>query len=268
MQAGFTWSKVGSKRDNSMRLTFSHIYALITGGSSDLGIALAQALLNEGVSPILTYRSDAGKEIIEQALHKITGSYRTVYMDLAIPSSVTALVSSLEHSIYYVIDLAQGHSEGLFASLPDTEIEAYIQENITSRALLLKQLTRDMLAQQGGRLLFVSSTAAQLPNKGQGLYSASKLASEALYKQVGIELAAKNITTLSLRFGYIDSGRGKSYLDSHSNILKQIPSGQALTLEETVNHILFYLSDNTHTINATEIVIDGGLTACKKETAP
>ena len=121
-----------------------------------------------------------------------------------------------------------------------------------------------MLKKKRGRLVFVSSSAADRPNPGQGFYAASKLASEALYKNLGLELGGRGITTVTLRPGYVDAGRGKKYLQTRKEeVLRMVPIKRAITGAEVAETILFFLSDSAAGFNATEIALDGGLTAGK-----
>jgi len=67
-----------------------------------------------------------------------------------------------------------------------------------------------------------------------------------------------------LRFGYIDSGRGRKFIQTHSKeVIDKVPIKRALTKKEVTEAILFYLSDSAAGFNATEISMDGGLTAGK-----
>ncbi len=121
-----------------------------------------------------------------------------------------------------------------------------------------------MIQKKYGRLIYISSTAALRPNPGQGFYAAAKAASEALYKNLGIELGSKGITTTSIRPGYIDCGRGEQYIQKNSSdLVQKIPIGRYLAAQEVAENILFFLSDHAAAYNATEIVLDGGLTATK-----
>ena len=121
-----------------------------------------------------------------------------------------------------------------------------------------------MLKKKRGRLVFISSSAAMRPNPGQGFYSAAKLASEALYKNLGLELGRRGITTVTLRPGYIDAGRGRHYLQAHEKeVLKMVPINRAISEREVAETILFLLSDSARGFNATEITMDGGLAAGK-----
>ena len=101
------------------------------------------------------------------------------------------------------------------------------------------------------------------PNPGQGFYAAAKLASEALYRNLGLELANRGITTVTLRPGYIATGRGTKYIRANEDISGRIPLGRVLTGKEVAEAILFFLSDNAGGFNAVEICMDGGLSAAK-----
>jgi len=69
---------------------------------------------------------------------------------------------------------------------------------------------------------------------------------------------------VTLRPGYIDGGRGKQFFQAHGKeTLGKVPIKRALTAEEVAATILFLLSDSAKGYNATEISMDGGLTAGK-----
>jgi 3-oxoacyl-[acyl-carrier protein] reductase len=81
---------------------------------------------------------------------------------------------------------------------------------------------------------------------------------------MGLELGERGVTTVILRPGYIEAGRGRIYLQKQNRkILEMTPIKRAITGEEIAQTILFLLSDSAAGINATEISIDGGLTAGK-----
>ena len=121
-----------------------------------------------------------------------------------------------------------------------------------------------MVLQGAGRMVYVSSTAAGMPNPGQGFYAAAKQASEALYRSAGLELAPRGVTTVALRPGYVNAGRGNRYLNKNADVaLAKVPLGRALQIAEVVDTILFLLSDSAVGFNATALTMDGGLSAGK-----
>lgn len=247
-----------------MNLTFSGKTALLCGGSCDLGIALASLLSSQGIQPVLTYRSPESLRHITKALKDIPNAYTTCFLDLNNISSIETAFSSLDNSLDYLVDFAQGDYEALVASADTMRIAGYMEINITAKAAMLKNAVRSMITQRGGRLVFVSSTAAGRPNPGQGFYAASKLAAEALYKNMALELGRFGISTVTLRPGYIDAGRGKSYIDANRDaLIKRIPSQSFITADDVAATILFLLSDQAKGFNATELTMDGGLSAGK-----
>lgn len=247
-----------------MKLSFSGNRALIAGGSSRIALILAERLMEVGIFPILTARSPKSLEMISEHLWAYGGRFDTVHLDLAAPESIEAAFSSMGDELDYLVDFAQSDYESLVASADSEKTAKYFTENISSRAELVKRAARLMLKKRRGRLLFVSSTAANIPNPGQGLYAASKLASEGIYRNLGIEMAGRGITTLSLRPGYVDAGRGKFYLREKSEeALKKVPVKRALSGDEVAETILFFLSESARGFNAVEIIMDGGLSAGK-----
>jgi 3-oxoacyl-[acyl-carrier protein] reductase len=229
-----------------------------------MALDLARALIDRKIMPIQTYRSPRGREAIEAALRDRSGQYAACPLDLARPETLGQLDEHLSRGLDYMVDFAQEDLEGLVASVDPAAMRAYLETNIAGRTAVMQRVARSMLAGRFGRMVHVSSTAAERPNPGQGFYAASKLAAEALYKNMGVELAARGITTTSLRPGYVDAGRGRDYLDRHAHAgLDKVPLGRALSSHEVVDTILFLLCDSAAGINAVVVTMDGGLAAAK-----
>lgn len=246
-----------------MKLEFSGKHALILGGSCELGITLAGLMIKAGLFPVLTFRNEAGRKKIVTAMEPGDGSYSTAFFDLADPDSVDSLFQSGD-SVEYLVDFAQGDLERLVASHGSTDKGKYFEENVANRTKVIAHVARIMLGNQFGRLVFVSSTAAVRPNHGQGFYAAAKLASEAIYKNLGLELGGRGVTTVILRPGYIDTGRAKKFIQSkEKEICERVPIKRLLVSGEVAETILFFLSKSAEGFNATEITLDGGLTAGK-----
>lgn len=247
-----------------MKLRFSGYRALILGGSCDLAICLAESMIETGLFPILTYRNEKGCRHISQKLELLAGKYETRYLDFANDASFEALFCGISDDLDFMVDFAQDDMEGFIASVSSDDICRYFAENVSFRAEILKRAGRAMLKKRKGRLVFVSSAAADRPNPGQGFYAAAKLASEALYKNMGLELGSRGITTVTLRPGYIDAGRGKEYIKAHEKeVFSRVPIKRALTAKEVAETILFFLSESAAGFNATQITMDGGLTSGK-----
>ena len=244
-----------------MNFTFSGKRGLVLGGTCELALTLAASMIKSSLFPILTYRSEDGRDAIRHALPQYEGKYGTGYLNFGDRDSLHLLFTQTGDDLDFLVDFAQGNYESLIAQADEAEVSRYFRENITFRAEVLKTAGRVMLKKRKGRLVFVSSTAAQRPNPGQGFYAAGKLASEALYRNMGLELAGRGITTVILRPGYVDAGRGRVYMEEQEKkVLEAAPIKRALTQHEIAETILFLLSESAAGMNATEITVDGGLT--------
>ncbi len=267
-----------------MKLEFRGRSVLIAGGSCDLGLKLARLLIEEGLHPIATWRTEEGRQKIMKTLGASEDRdvpppssalrppssvsrppFSDAHLDFARPDSVDALFDRIADDVDYLVDFAQGDFESLVGSADPDLIGGYFSENVASRALLVRRAARAMLRKRRGRMVFVSSAAAVRANPGQGFYAAAKLASEALYRSVGVELAGRGITTVSLRPGYIDAGRGARFisgLDSAGGGGRD-KAAPILRAADVAGAILFLLSDGAAGFNATQICMDGGLGAAK-----
>lgn len=247
-----------------MELKFSGVRALILGGSCDMGLALAEAMMVSGLYPLLTYRNGKSRACIHDRLGPQGMPYGSLRLSLEERSGIDELDVYLSQGVDYFVDMAQGDLEGLVAALDDQAVHEFFNADIAGRASVLQKVARAMLARRKGRLVYVSSTAAGRPNPGQGVYAAAKLAAEALYRSLGLELAGRGITTVTLRPGYVNAGRGRRYLEQNQRqALAGVPLGRPLTVQEVVDTIMFLLSDSANGFNATVLTMDGGLSAAK-----
>lgn len=247
-----------------MKLEFSGTNALILGGSCELGILLGQLMISSGLFPLMTFRSPESEKRIKSALQPFSGQYASGFLDFAQPASIDAFFSRNTGALHYLVDLIHGDLEQLVASRGSRNICRFYEENVSMRATVLEIVSRRMLGQKFGRMVYVSSTAAARPHPGQGFYASSKLASEAIYKNLGLELGGKNITAVVLRPGYMDAGRGRCYaVSKREEILEKVPIQRLLSTGEVAETIMFLISDSALGLNAMEIALDGGLCAGK-----
>ncbi len=246
-----------------MEFKFAGSRALLLGGSCQLALGLADVMIPLGLYPLLSYRDDRGKARINEALDAHVGQYDTLFLDLA-TSQASVLEDAMDQDIAYLVDFVQEDLEGLVASLDSEKARVFFETHIAMRAMFIQRIARRMLARGHGRMVYISSAAAGRPNTGQGFYAAAKCAAEALYRNLGLELASRGITTVTLRPGYIDAGRGRRFLKREgAQATARVPLGRTLTIAEVADAVLFLLSDSAVGFNATVLTMDGGLSAGK-----
>ena len=109
----------------------------------------------------------------------------------------------------HLVDLMHSRFESLIAGAAPEAIMEWAAVDIGLRARLVRAVGRSMLARRFGRCVFVSSSAAECPaGRAGGDMQPAKLAGEALYRSLAVELSGRGITACSLRLSWLDAGRG------------------------------------------------------------
>lgn len=257
---------------------------LIAGGSCHLGLALGAALIADGQAVALTARDAAGAARIAAALPEAAvlplrarGPDRgDAEEDRAAPPDGDDSPESLPERARAAlgtaprgfVDMLHSRFEALLPGADPARIDLWAACDIGFRARLLRAMSRSMLAARDGRCVFVSSTAAGRAAPGQGYYAAAKLAGEALYRAVGVELALRGVTACSLRLGCLEAGRGATFLHAQPENPPLPPLGRIVTVAEALHTLRFLLSAPASAINAATLTCDGGFAALKPARHP
>lgn len=153
-------------------------YALITGASSGLGLALAEALARRGRNLILVARQRDALESIACELSQRFGVEALFRVcDLAEPLQLTGLIQELEQSerhIDLLVNNAGIGSAGLFVEQDWSIEQQLIELNVLALARLCHALGLDMKRRGSGQILNVASLAAFQPGPLMANYFASK----------------------------------------------------------------------------------------------
>lgn len=236
--------------------------ALILGGNCTPAFLLVSKLMQQGSIPILSYRNKDSWQHIREALQE--EDFETCQLDFNDYESLQNLESHISSGIDLLVDFAHTELEKLVASATDESIYSYFSANVSFRTALLKRVAKSMLANRQGRMIFISSTAVERQNPGQGFYAASKSACEAIYRNIGLEMGQNGISTTILRPGYMDSGRGRRFLQEQGNERKSsIASTEIISPEDLVETVCFLLSGSGISFNACALRMDGGLCSRK-----
>lgn len=237
-----------------MTLTFHGRHVLILGGTCELAACLVPLLLAEGLS----VRATATAPQHAERLAGLLPAEHVLPLRLGDTASVAAFIEHLPPADY-LVDLAHPRGEDLLLAQDPDVAEALFRAMGSHRLRLVQAVGRAMLARRFGRMLHVSSTAAARPAPGQGLYCALKRAAEGLYQALGVELAGRGVTTVSLRLGITDAGRGAAFLEKR-------PGLPGVGPQDAAAFMLYLLSDQGQSIQSTTITMDAGLLGRKYAT--
>ncbi|HEY8997812.1 MAG TPA: 3-oxoacyl-ACP reductase family protein [Edaphobacter sp.] len=183
--------------------------ALITGGSRGIGRAIAIQLAEAGCAVAINYlhsRQDA--DLVVQKILSQGGSAMAVQGDISSAAAISGIVSSVEHALG-AIDILVNNA-GILKRFPLEDLNSHhwdetISVNLTSSFLMSQAVLPGMRQRRWGRLIFLSSIAAQTGGVVGPHYAASKAGMLGLMHSYASLLAKEGITANAIAPALIDT---------------------------------------------------------------
>ncbi|ORM72623.1 oxidoreductase [Pantoea deleyi] len=234
--------------------------ALITGGGSGIGLAIARRFAQEGARVFITGRRETQ---LAEAAALSEGQIETIASDLTHPDDLAHLFDTLQVSAGRLDILVSSSGVAEPASLEETT-EAHFDRafNLNVRAMVLAVQRSVQLMGEGSAIVLVGSIAGSMANPGYGTYSASKAAVRSYARTWSHELAPRGIRVNTLSPGPTDTPMFDQASDEVREALSaQIPAKRLGQPDEVASAALFLACDESRYISGTELVIDGGMSA-------
>ncbi|XXD10089.1 glucose 1-dehydrogenase [Klebsiella sp. R445] len=239
--------------------------ALITGGSSGIGLATAKRFVDEGAKVIITGRN---KEALDQAIHQL-GNDNTI----AIQSDVSDLNNQDE--LFSAIEKRYGKLDIVFANAGvillsnftgATEHDFDRQFEINVKGTFFTVQKAIPLMSQGGSIILTSSIAHYKGLDGHNIYAATKAALRSFARSWTTDLKDRGIRVNCLSPGPVAtpiiSKMGVSEAERElfdMKVASQIPVGRLGLPEEVAAAALFLASAESSFISGIDLCVDGGM---------
>ena len=168
--------------------------ALITGASSGIGAELARIHAAKGGDLILVARRKDRLEALRDELGVKVLILAEDLTDVAAPGRIHAAVAEEDMTVDYLINNAGFGGRGKFHEMPWDDILSMVQVNSIALAGMMRMFLPDFVARGSGRILNVTSTAAEASGPLQASYFASKAFAANLSNALVEELSDTNVT--------------------------------------------------------------------------
>jgi NAD(P)-dependent dehydrogenase (short-subunit alcohol dehydrogenase family) len=259
---------IQNKQQNMETTDLKGKKALVTGGTKGIGKAIADRLAEAGAQVIISARTTPEEN-----------SHHFIAADLTNPADVARLTQEIKNR-FGGIDILINNVGGLstpgggFSTLTNEHWEQELQLNLLSAIRLDKALLPQMIEQESGVIIHISSVAGKQALWNLNLaYAVSKAALNAYSKALATELAGKGVRVLTVApgatktapmLGFVESyasSANLSFDEAMKQLLAQIggiPMGRMAEPEEVASLVHFLVSPAAAYLTGTIYAIDGG----------
>lgn len=248
----------------ALDLTFSldSKVALVTGGASGIGGAIAEAYASKGAQVAVV---DLNAEAAQRHADKIGGQARAFTCDVSDPASVERAVQQVIEAFGRVDVLVNSAGVVLLAPAEELSADAWnttIAVNLTGTFLMSQAVGKHMLAAGQGKIINLASQAGSVALDQHVAYCASKFGVIGMTKVLASEWAGRGVTVNSISPTVVLTELGrKAWEGPKGEALKQlIPTGRFALPEEIAASAVFLASNATDMINGADLLVDGGYT--------
>jgi glucose 1-dehydrogenase len=241
--------------------------AIVTGGNSGIGKAIALELARQGASIVIDYVVDpAATEALEQQIAKLGDKSIGVDADVSKLADLQKLIDAAVSNfgrLDIMVNNAGVETRTSVLETSESQYDKVLAINLKSAFFGTQLAAKQMMKQGGGgRIVNITSVHEDWPMPGNTAYCLSKGAMRMLTRTAGVELAKYNILVVGVGPGAVATPINLSTMDDPARLAKlnaAIPLGRMARPEEIASVVGFVSGDGASYLTATTIFADGGI---------
>ncbi|MEL4378334.1 SDR family NAD(P)-dependent oxidoreductase [Brucella cytisi] len=239
--------------------------AVVTGGSSGIGFAIAQRFIKEGAT---VYIAGRRKAELEAAVNKLGRGATAIQADISDLGSLDRLFETVQNEEGGLDILVANAGVVELSSIRDASEDHFDKMfDINVKGTYFTVQGALPVMRDGGAIILLSTCMTSKGTPGYSVYNATKAAVRSLARSAAAELLANKIRVNTLSPGPIDTPIIESQVTTpeeaaayRTNSAAYVPLGRLGRPEELASAALFLASDESSFSTGTDLVVDGGLT--------
>jgi NAD(P)-dependent dehydrogenase (short-subunit alcohol dehydrogenase family) len=236
--------------------------AIITGGGSGIGLAIAEKFTTSGIKTIIVGRDE---EKLKNAKKQLGENCFPMSCDLSDLATIPAFIEKITSEfgqINILVNNAGINMKKDFTEVTDEDFQSIITTNLSSVFTISREVVKQMLKQGKGSIINISSMAAQYGLPKVIAYSASKTAIDGMTRAMAVELSPKGIRVNAIAPGFIKTAMTAKALDSDperkGKVFGRTPMGYMGEPADIGEAALFLAGDSSKYITGVILPVDGG----------
>jgi 3-oxoacyl-[acyl-carrier protein] reductase len=238
--------------------------ALVTGGSRGIGRGIVKAFAAEGARVAFVFRGNqAAADSLAQEITQAGGVVLPIQADVTDGSAALLAVERIEKEwgrFDILVNNAGVIKDDLFVRMEPDAWQSVLQTNLGGVFNFCRAVAYTLMKQRRGRIINISSVAAEHVNQGQTNYAASKGAINSFTRALAVELASRGVTVNAIAPGFIETDMSEAVRNKAGDLLKKfIPMRRLGQPEDVARVAVFLASADSGYMTGQVLTVDGGL---------
>lgn len=236
--------------------------AIVTGGASGLGYAVAEKFVKNSLRTIIIGRNEQKLKNARSSLGELC---TPISFDLNELDQIPRLINKIEAEFGKIDILVNNAGVNLkkpFTEVRDEEFQQVILTNLTAVFSLSREVARVMLSRKSGCLINISSMAARYGIPQVIAYTAAKSGIEGMTKAMAVELSPHGIRVNCVAPGFIATDMSAQAFNGDperkNKVLSRTPMGKLGMPADVAEAVYYFASDAAKYVTGTILPVDGG----------
>ena len=239
--------------------------ALVTGSTSGIGQAIAEAFAREGAQVVVSGRDEQRGKAVVETLRAAGGTAAFVVADLVSKAAVDRLAMEATQAfgpIDILVNNAGIYTFGPTAQTDEADFDALLTLNLKTPFYLTAALAPQMAERGSGKIINITTMVAYVGQPGAALYGATKAALALLTKSWATEFGPNGVNVNAISPGPTRTpgtdAMGQEILDL---LTSNLPAKRAAESWEIAEAAVYLASDGANFVHGITLPVDGGRTA-------